>query len=246
MAKRKNNKKGFALMDYAIIGGVAVAAYFLFKQFKNMSSGGNSGTGNNTGGGNTGGGNTGGGTNTGTPPPQIPACAQNIIATGFPYSGFRPTAPEVYADIIFTPTQKSKILRVGSTGYEVMALQIWCNWNRTKSQLIAVDGVLGQGTAASFTSQAPTSWVSKFNSGTFTLNDLTSDGPLEGMKVLTQEKIFREGYIPSCPSLTNFYFGLLKYGGQYKGYLDASVVNEQTTGTGTPYQYQWSSGQTGG
>ena len=228
-------------MDYAVIGGVAVAAYFLFKQFKKLGSGGDAGTGNNTGGGNTGGGNTG------TPPPQLPACAQsqNIIATGFPYSGFRPALD--YGDIIFTPAQKSKILRVGSTGYEVMALQIWCNWGRTKSQLIAVDGVLGQGTAASFTSQAPTDWETKFNAGTFTLNDMTSDGrQLEGMKISAQEKIFREGYISSCPSLTNFLFGLLKYGGQYYGYLDSSVVNEQTTGTGTPYQYQWSSGQTGG
>jgi hypothetical protein len=202
MAKRKNNKKGFAIMDYAVIGGVAVAAYFLFKQFKNLSSGGNSGTGNNTGGGT----NTGGGPF--IPPPTT---CTSLLPNGFPKSSFTPTITNEY---LFTVPETQKVLRIGSTGLEVMALQIWINWGREKSKLIEVDGVLGPKTWLALTEDVP--HLNTVGNESITLATLKPDRPnaytIVGLRMLANPYRI-PNLLTNCPALDTFKFGSVKIQG---------------------------------
>ena len=175
-------------MDYLVIGGIAVATYMLFKALKKPASGTGGSTDGNTGG------NTGGA--------SLPACAQNLLPNGFPKSSWTPSPAMDYQGVALNT---NKQITLGTTGYEVLAIQMWTNKGNTN--VLALDGVYGPATMAAYKAElirtnADQSKIDSVNNFKFSDHrGITYVNPLRNQKTLTTS------IIPNCPSLKTFMFG---------------------------------------
>ena len=115
MAK-KNKKGGFNIMDFAIVGGIAAVAYFLFSSFSKGPI------------------RTDNVTNPVTPNPVIPPPPSGPVtqSTG---SGL--------TEIYFNSEDRNKILKLGSRGDEVKALQLYLKIAGKNIGASGADGIFG-------------------------------------------------------------------------------------------------------
>lgn len=223
MAKKK--KSAFGIKDFAIVGGIAAIAYFIFSSFKKgkESTSNTGGTGNTT--------NSGGAL---PPAANTNTTGCNLLVNGFVNAGYVPPADATYSlvgePIIrnLTEAELKAPLKIGQKGIHVMAFQIFLNSGVPKADLIPVDGSFGNQTVISMRKTVQ-KWpyysyiTNAYDVGALNLEILDE---IKGINVKSQLIKFNAGFLPNCPQAKEFYFGIIELNNGTYLLTDDSVIDE--------------------
>jgi hypothetical protein len=218
---RSRKGAGFGIKEWLIIGGAGLVAFLLFRPkaqagtyIPQTGSGGSTGGSGGSTGGSTGA-SGGGGGGLSLPTGGSTGVCANLLANGFPNRGWNPNPPMDYPGVTLNP---NKQITLGSTGYEVLAIQIWTNGSNTT--VLELDGIYGPLTMSAFKNELIRTNSSGSNIvNNFKFNDVMS---LKYVYPLRNQKTLTTSIIPSCPSLKTFLFGSVE---DYDGRLINGTPN---------------------
>ena len=130
------------------------------------------------------------------------------MPNGFPKSSWTPSPAMDYQGVALNP---NKQITLGTTGYEVLAIQMWTNQGNTN--VLALDGVYGPATMAAYKAELIRLEYTESNInnvGNFKFSDHQS---ITHVYPIRNQKTLNTSIIPNCPSLKTFMFGAYeKYG----------------------------------
>lgn len=206
MAKKK--KSAFGIKDFAIVGGIAAVAYFIFSSF-------------NKGKGSTGGTDTGNTTNSGgalPPAGNTNTTGCNLLVNGFVNAGYVPPADATYSiagEPVFHKLTEAELkapLKIGQKGIHVMAFQIFLNSGMNKEDLIPIDGSFGNQTVTLMRKNVQKWPAYSFVTNAYDVGALNLEimDNLVGVNVKSELKKFNAGFLPNCPQAKEFYFGTVQ------------------------------------